>query len=187
MDAGPTDGTRRNRTPTETRRADSMIDHATDTDRRGTDDRPTLAETDHTNPYTGEVFGATQMYSRGRTVAADGGEASDASRVSSGLRSDGSEANSGSRASSELRSDGGEASDASRASSEAKASDGGERGADPRTNGTDTGTGTGTTAHDGGDEEEETDDVATMADVAHEPPGDADGAQAAYDRGARDE
>ncbi|PSQ13801.1 hypothetical protein BRC99_03635 [Halobacteriales archaeon QS_7_69_60] len=202
MDAGPTDGTRRNRTPTETRHADSMIDHATATDRRGTDDRPTLAETDHTNPYTGEVFGATQMYSRGRTVAADGGEAngesrvsselwsdggeaSDASRVSSGLRSDGSEANSGSRASSKLRSDGGEASDASRASSEAKASDGGERGADPRTNGTDTGTGT--TAHDGDEEEEETDNVATMADVAHEPPGDADGAQAAYDRGARDE
>ena len=153
MDAGPTDGTRRNRTPTETRHADSMIDHATDTDRRGTDDRPTLAETDHTNPYTGEVFGATQMYSRGRTVAADGGEANSESRVSS----------------------------------EAKASDGGERGADPRTNGIKSGTGTGTTAHDGGEEEEETDDVATMADVAHEPPGDADSAQAAYDRGARDE
>ena len=167
MDAGPTDGTRRNRTPTETRRADSMIDHATDTDRRGADDRPTLAETDHTNPYTGEVFGATQMYSRGRTVAADGGEASCESRVSS-----------------ELWSDGGEANRESRVSSEAKASDGGERGADPRTNGT--GTGTGTAAHDD-DAEEETDDVATMADVAHEPPGDADGAQAAYDRGARDE
>ena len=152
MDAGPTDGTRRNRTPTETRHADSMIDHATATDRRGTDDRPTLAETDHTNPYTGEVFGTTQMYNRGRTVAADGGEANGESR----------------------------------ASSEAKASDGGERNADPRTNGTETRTGTGTTAHDG-DEEEETDNVATMADVAHEPPGDADGAQAAYDRGARDE
>ena len=186
MGAGPTDGTRRNRTPTETRHADSMIDHATDTDRRGTDDRPTLAETDHTNPYTGEVFGATQMYNRGRTVAADGGEANGESRVSSELRSDGGEASDASRVSSGLRSDGSEASDASRVSSEAKASDGGERGADPRTNGTDTGTGTGTTAHDD-DEEKETDDVATMADVAHEPPGDADGAQAAYDRGARDE
>jgi len=121
-----------------------MTDHATDTDRRGTDDRPTLAETDHTDPYTDEAFGATQTYSRGRTVAADGGEANSESRPSSEPRSDG-----------------------------------GERDADPRANGT------GTAAHD--DEEEETDDVATMADVAHEPPGDADGAQAAYDRGARDE
>ncbi|PSQ16008.1 hypothetical protein BRD02_05490 [Halobacteriales archaeon QS_8_69_73] len=145
-----------------------MTDHATDTDRRGTDDRPTLAETDHTDPYTDEVFGATQTYSRGRTVMADGGEASDASRTSS-----------------EPRSDGGEANDASRPSSEPR-SNGGEREADPRTNGTKTGTGTGTAAHDD-EEEEETDDVATMADVAHEPPGDADGAQAAYDRGARDE
>ena len=128
-----------------------MTDHATDTDRRGTDDRPTLAETDHTNPYTDEVFGATQMYSRGRTVAADGGERN-----------------------SERRS-----------SSEAEASDGGERDADPRTNGT--GTATGTAAPDDADEEKQEEDVATMADVAHEPPGDADGAQAAYDRGARDE
>ena len=143
-----------------------MTDHATDTDRRGTDDRPTLAETDHINPHTGEVFGATQMYNRGRTIAADGGEANRESRVSS-----------------ELRSDGGEANGESRPSSEAGASDGGERDADPRTNGT--GTGTGTAAPD--DDEEKTDDVATMADVAHEPPGDADGAQAAYDRGARDE
>ena len=30
-------------------------------------------------------------------------------------------------------------------------------------------------------------DEETMEDVAHEPPGDADGAQAAYDRGAADE
>ena len=141
-----------------------MTDHATDTDRRGTDDRPTLAETDHTDPYTDEAFGATQTYSRGRTVAADGGEANSESRPSSEARaSDGGEANSESRSSSEPR------------------SDGGERDADPRANGTKTGT----AAHD--DEEEETDDVATMADVAHEPPGDADGAQAAYDRGARDE
>ena len=166
MDAGPTDGTRRTRTPTETRHTDSMTDHATDTDRRGIDDRPTLAETDHTNPYTDEVFGATQMYSRGRTVAADGGEPNDERRSSSELWSDGDEANSESRASSELW------------------SDGGERGADPRANGIETGT----AAHDEEEEEEEeTADVATMADVAHEPPGDADGAQAAYDRGVRDE
>ena len=37
--------------------------------------RPTLGETSHTNPFTGEVFGNTQTYSRGKTVAADGGEA----------------------------------------------------------------------------------------------------------------
>jgi hypothetical protein len=37
--------------------------------------RPTLGETSHTNPFTGEVFGDTQTYSRGRTIAADGGEA----------------------------------------------------------------------------------------------------------------
>ncbi len=132
-----TDASRTNRTPTE-RRTDATTDRrgtmtdrttttTTETDRRGTDDRPTLADLSHTNPYTGEVFGATQMYSRGRTVAADGGE----------------------------------------------------RDADPRTNGV------GTAAP--GDEEEDEQDVMTMADVAHEPPGDADGAQAAYDRGATDE
>ena len=33
----------------------------------------TLGEVSHTNPYTGAVFGETQTYSRGRTVAADGG------------------------------------------------------------------------------------------------------------------
>jgi hypothetical protein len=33
----------------------------------------TLGETSHTNPHTGEVFGETQTYRRGRTVAADGG------------------------------------------------------------------------------------------------------------------
>ncbi|MFC7227419.1 hypothetical protein N0B31_08395 [Salinirubellus salinus] len=37
--------------------------------------RPTLGETSHTNPFTGEVFGSTQTYDRGKTVAADGGEA----------------------------------------------------------------------------------------------------------------
>ena len=183
MDAGPTDGTRRTRTPTETRHTDSMTDHATDTDRRGTDDRPTLAETDHTNPYTDEVFGATQMYSRGRTVAADGGEPNDERRSSSELWSDSGEPNDERRSSSELWSDGDEANSESRASSELW-SDGGERGADPRANGIETGT----AAHDEEEEEEEeTADVATMADVAHEPPGDADGAQAAYDRGVRDE
>jgi hypothetical protein len=33
----------------------------------------TLGEMNHTNPFTGEVFGSTQTYDRGRTVAADGG------------------------------------------------------------------------------------------------------------------
>ena len=107
-----------------------------------TDYRPELGDVSHTNPYTGTVFGDTQTYSRGRTIAADGGEASKASRPSSDGQSDGGEANS-----------------ESRPSSEAEASDGGER-----------------------DVDEE-----VMKDVAHEPPGDADGAQAAYDRGAGDE
>jgi hypothetical protein len=31
----------------------------------------------HTNPYTGDVFGATQTYGRGRAVAADGGRDAD--------------------------------------------------------------------------------------------------------------
>ena len=35
----------------------------------------TLGEMSHTNPITGEVFGSTQTYSRGTTIAADGGEA----------------------------------------------------------------------------------------------------------------
>ena len=34
----------------------------------------TLGEINHTNPYTGEVFGETQTYSRGSLIAADGGE-----------------------------------------------------------------------------------------------------------------
>lgn len=33
----------------------------------------TLGEIDHTNPYTGRVFGDTQVYGRGTVVAADGG------------------------------------------------------------------------------------------------------------------
>ena len=91
-----------------------------------TDYRPELGDVSHTNPYTGTVFGDTQTYSRGRTVAADGGAANSESRPSS----------------------------------EAGASD-------------------------GGDERDVDEEV--MKDVAHEPPGDADGAQAAYDRGAGDE
>jgi hypothetical protein len=35
----------------------------------------TLGEMSHTNPHTGDAFGATQTYDRGRTIAADGGEA----------------------------------------------------------------------------------------------------------------
>ncbi|MFQ3319426.1 MAG: hypothetical protein ACI8UR_000063 [Natronomonas sp.] len=38
-------------------------------------DKQTLGEMSHTNPYTGKVFGDTQTYSRGTTIAADGGEA----------------------------------------------------------------------------------------------------------------
>ena len=102
-----------------------------------TDYRPELGDVSHTNPYTGTVFGDTQTYSRGRTVAADGGEANSESR----------------------------------ASSEAGASDGGERDA--------------TAEADDGNKRDV--DKETMEDVAHEPPGDADGAQAAYDRGAADE
>ena len=125
-----------------------------------TDYRPELGDVSHTNPYTGTVFGDTQTYSRGRTVAADGGEANSESRASSEAgASDGGEASKASRASSDGQSDGGEANGESRPSSEAGASDGGERDADEE----------------------------VMKDVAHEPPGDADGAQAAYDRGAGDE
>ena len=109
-----------------------------------TDYRPELGDVSHTNPYTGTVFGDTQTYSRGRTVAADGGEANSESRPSSEAEA----------------SDGGEANSESRPSSEAGASD-------------------------GGDERDADEEV--MKDVAHEPPGDADGAQAAYDRGAGDE
>jgi hypothetical protein len=42
-----------------------------DTDEEG--NRRTLGGMSHTNPFTGEVFGDTQTYSRGKTVAADGG------------------------------------------------------------------------------------------------------------------
>jgi hypothetical protein len=50
-------------------------DH-TDTDTSGSDgDRSgtRLKDISHTNPYTGESFGATTTYRRGPTVAADGG------------------------------------------------------------------------------------------------------------------
>ena len=43
------------------------------TDETATEYRPTLGDTSHTNPFTGEVFGDTQTYSRGTTIAADGG------------------------------------------------------------------------------------------------------------------
>jgi hypothetical protein len=46
----------------------------TDTPETETEDAPTtLGELDHTNPFTGKAFGATQTYDRGRTIAADGG------------------------------------------------------------------------------------------------------------------
>ena len=38
-----------------------------------TDENDTLGDVSHTNPYTGTAFGDTQAYSRGSTVAADGG------------------------------------------------------------------------------------------------------------------
>ena len=40
----------------------------------GTNDTPTLGGVSHTNPYTGEPFGATGTYRRGTIFAADGGE-----------------------------------------------------------------------------------------------------------------
>ncbi|WP_197424966.1 hypothetical protein [Natronomonas sp. CBA1123] len=63
-----------------------------DTDMTDDDTPETLGEMSHTNPITGEVFGSTQTYSRGKTVAADGGEANAVSRPSS-ESSDGGEAN----------------------------------------------------------------------------------------------
>ncbi|WP_435194722.1 hypothetical protein [Natronomonas sp. EA1] len=38
-----------------------------------TEDKKTLGEMSHTNPYTNETFGDTQTYNRGQQVAADGG------------------------------------------------------------------------------------------------------------------
>jgi len=53
----------------------------------------TLGEVSHTNPFTGEVFGSTQTYDRGRTIAADGGEAGaeDDSEAAEGTAPDGGE------------------------------------------------------------------------------------------------
>jgi hypothetical protein len=45
---------------------------ADETDRS---ERKTMGDASHTNPYTGESFGETVAYSRGRVVAADGGRA----------------------------------------------------------------------------------------------------------------
>ena len=93
-----------------------------------TDYRPELGDVSHTNPYTGTVFGDTQTYNRGRTVAADGGEASSESRASSEAEaSDGRERNVTDDAET---ADGSEASGESRPSSEAEASDGDERDVD---------------------------------------------------------
>ena len=39
------------------------------------DEKETLGEINHTNPYTGRTFGDTQSYGRGTAIAADGGEA----------------------------------------------------------------------------------------------------------------
>ena len=49
-----------------------MTDDDTTDDRTGTE-TSTLGDMTHTNPHTGEAFGATQTYDRGRTIAADGG------------------------------------------------------------------------------------------------------------------
>ena len=38
-------------------------------------DGETLGDLSHTNPYTGEAFGETQTYTRGKQIAADGGQA----------------------------------------------------------------------------------------------------------------
>jgi hypothetical protein len=75
----------------------------------------TLGEMNHTNPFTGEVFGSTQTYDRGRTIAADGGaDPEREAEVAEGTADeneaeaapDGGEA--GGRTSSEHGSDGGE-------------------------------------------------------------------------------
>ena len=141
-----------------------------------TDYRPELGDVSHTNPYTGTVFGDTQTYSRGRTVAADGGEANGESRPSSEAEaSEGGEANGESRPSSEAgASDGRE----QNVTDDAEATDGGEANSESRAS-LEVG------ASDGDDERDVDEEV--MKDVAHKPPGDADGAQAAYDRGAGDE
>ena len=55
-----------------------MPEHTTPDGRenRRTDaDRETLADCNHTNPYTDESFGDAMVYQRGPVVVADGGEA----------------------------------------------------------------------------------------------------------------
>lgn len=47
----------------------------TNTDRRTDDDRPAMRDVSHTNPHTGESFGESQVFQRGRVVVVDGGEA----------------------------------------------------------------------------------------------------------------
>jgi hypothetical protein len=87
---------------------DTPTDGTTAGDAREDEDAPkTLGELSHTNPHTGTAFGATQTYDRGRTIAADGGEAG--SEPTDGEpATDGGEA--GSRSSSDA-SDGGETED----------------------------------------------------------------------------
>lgn len=46
-------------------------------------EQETLGELSHTNPYTGETFGDTQTYTRGRLVATDGGDTAVAGNSSS--------------------------------------------------------------------------------------------------------
>ena len=53
-----------------------MPEHTRDGRERRTDgERATLADCDHSNPYTGESFGDAMVYRRGPVVATDGGEA----------------------------------------------------------------------------------------------------------------
>ena len=66
-------------------------------------DEATLGEVSHTNPYTGKVFGETQTYKRGKTIAADGGEA-DATEETDAVEPE-SEPKSGSKSNSETLAD----------------------------------------------------------------------------------
>ena len=70
-----------------------MPEHTRDgrANRRTDGDRRTLADCDHTNPYTGEGFGDAMVYHRGPVVVADGGETRVADRAddSDGEQSEG--------------------------------------------------------------------------------------------------
>ena len=97
--------------------------------------RPTLGETSHTNPFTGEVFGDTQTYSRGRTIAADGGEADSVPEEPEADEADDGEVlrdidhtpPKGAESANAVHARGGEGSEGARSSSGARsASDGGE-------------------------------------------------------------